>query len=321
MSPTGPPPPSCKGDPALVSAQPSRTPRVPRIVGDLAGRAPTAARLLYGLMLRNLRRSCGLTEKQVHQATGFSESKISRLEGGYHDFKPPVLLRLFTLYGHTDPQWIDDQLRAATEANERGWWSPWGDVSPKALQTHVSLEDIAERLRTYEMQQLQGLLQIPDYTYALVKANTSGKSNAAVDRIVDFRQQRQHRFFNQAQGSMLCLIDEVTLVRGYGSPTVMRRQLDHLLHLAEQHPRRLRLRLVELGGWNMPVQIGSTTIFDFAGDLMPSMIYTERPGRGEYLQVPDLVDQQIKTFDRLLRSSLNQQGTVRRIQHYNAKHS
>lgn len=308
--------PSCKGDPALVSAQPSFGQRRPRIVGDVTGRPPVASRLLFGMMLRGLRLERDVTAKEVYRATGIRESKLSRLEGGCHDFKEADLRALFAFYGRTDPQWIDHQLHAARQANERPWWHPWNDVSTNALQTHVSFEDVAHLIRSYEMQQLQGLLQIPDYTRALIRANAVAKSPAHIDRIVEFRQERQRRFFEHSEGFLLCLLDETTLARGYGTHEVMQRQMEHLLHLAETHPRRLGLRLVPLKALNQPVQIGSTTFFTFAEGALPTIIYTERPGRGEYLQDPDLVDEQMKAFDRLLGASLNQQACLRRIKDY-----
>jgi transcriptional regulator with XRE-family HTH domain len=302
-----------------VPAQPARGQRGPRIVGDLSGRAPTAERLMYGETLRRLRRRTGLTEEQVGELTGFSASKISRYERGYHNFKEPVLRRLFAVYRVTDPQEVARLLHQARQANERGWWGPYSDVSTKALQMHVSLEDMAERIRSYEMAQLQGLLQIPDYTRALVRANSPDRSDQETDRIVELRQLRQQRFLDHSGATLLCVVDEVTLVRGYGSDAVMRRQLEHLLALTE-HPR-LWLRMIELAGRNRPVQLGSMTVFDFAGNLLPTIVYTERPGRGEYLEDSDLVDEQVRAFDRLQAASLDQHACRRRIRHHLGKSS
>lgn len=272
-------------------------------------------------MLQGLRTARALTAKDVLRATGISASKLSRLEGGRHDFKECDLLALFALYELTDPDWVEEQLRAARQANERPWWHPWNDVSTNALQTYVSFEDVADLIRSFEMQQLHGLLQISDYTRALVQANTTGKSPQEIDRIVAFRQERQRRFFDLSDGTLLCVLDEATLTRGYGTTSIMNRQLEHLLELADAHPTRLRFRMVPLKGLNLPVQIASTTIFSFAESPLPMISYTERPGRGEYLQDPALVDAQLKAFDRLLGNSLNHQVCLRRIHdHRYAKH-
>lgn len=299
-----------------MPAQPSsHGRRRPHTLGDLTGRPPVAARLLFGIMLQGLRTANSLTAKDVCRLTGIKESKLSRLERGHHDFKEADLRALFAAYGRTDPEWIEHQLRAAVQANERPWWHPWNDASTNALQTYVSFEDVAQLIRSYEMQQLHGLLQIPGYTRALVRANAPDKTREEVERIVDFRQERKRRFFEQSEGILLCVIDEPTLTRAYGSAEVMGRQLEHLMELAETHRTRLRLRLVPRHGLNMPVQIGSATFFDFAEGLLGTLMYTERPGRGEYLQDPDLVDAQVKAFDRLLGVSYNHQGALRRIQH------
>ncbi|WP_433890908.1 helix-turn-helix domain-containing protein [Streptomyces sp. CA-111067] len=294
-----------------MPVQPSRGQRGPRIVSDFTGRAPTAQRMIYGEILRRRREACGLTEVEAARRTGFSTSKISRLENGLHDFKEADVRRLLSVYQVTDPVDLDGLLEMAQEANERGWWDPWSDVSTKALQIHVSLEDIAQRIRSYENGQLQGLLQTADYTRALIRANAPGKSRQEIDRIIELRMLRQQRFTQSSNATLWCVIDEVTLVRGYGSKAVMQRQLDHLLKLAD-HPRII-FHMVEMASLNMPVQIGTTTVFDFENGRLPDIVYVERSRGGLYLYDPEQVDEHVMGFDRLLVASMRQRACIRRI--------
>jgi len=268
-------------------------------------------------MLRRLRVRAGLKEAQAAKVISFRyASKISRMEGGQHDFKGDEVSALLTAYGAADHE-CERVRNLAMKANRPSWWDDWSDVSTKYLQTHVSLEEIAQRIRSYEMQQLLGLLQIPDYTRALVRANSPDTEAKAVDRMVEFRAMRQQRFLEASQAHLLCLLDEVTLTRGYGSKECMGKQLDHLMELAD-HPR-ITFRLAPLDRLNMPVQVGTTTIFDFADGALSDIVYLERANGGRYIQDPTHVDEHVKGFDRLLLTSLAQPAALRRIRDHRRK--
>ncbi|WP_093782376.1 helix-turn-helix domain-containing protein [Actinacidiphila guanduensis] len=267
--------------------------------------------MIFGETLRQRREAQGLTAEDVGRRIGQSASKVSRMENGRHDFKESDLQRLFGIYGVNDPAERERLLELARKANERGWWDAWSDVSTKTLQTLVSLEDMAQRIRSYEIGQLPGLVQTPDYTRALIRANTPEKDQQGIDRIVELRAMRQQRLRESPGKKLLCVLDEVTLVRGYGSRQTMRRQLEHLIALAD-HPD-IGFSLVELTRLNLPVQIGTTTIFDFEDGRLPDIVYIERPNGGLYLHDESEVDEHVKGFDRLLFASLGHHATVRRM--------
>lgn len=277
----------------------SRSPRTVRNLHAMSGRAPTAQRMKFGEMLRQHRVRLGLTEKEVAQRLGGrSASKISRLESGEHDFKESDVRSLLDVYGVEDPAERERMLELAHEANQKGWWEPYSDVATKELQTYVSLEDIAQRMRSFETGQLHGLLQIPDYTRALVRANSPHLDAKSVERITELRRLRAERFLQDSSAELKCVLDEVTLSRGYGSDSIMQQQVEHLISLAD-HPR-LTFRLIPTRGLNLPVQIGPTTIFDFAAGQLPAIVYAERIDGGLYLQDPAAVDRYAKAFDHLL---------------------
>ncbi len=302
-----------------MSTQPSRSPRSHRIVSDLSGRAPTAQRMMFGNTLRQRRLASGLSESEVARRTRYSASKINRLEHGLHDFKRTDVQRLLDIYGVTVPQERERLLELASKANERGWWDPWRDVTTKALQTYVSLESLAQRIRSYESGQLHGLLQIPDYTAALVRANSRSKEKREIDRIVELREMRQKRFMEDSRMVLRCVLDEVTLTRGYGDRQVMRRQIEHLLDLADH--RRISFRLAEMSAPNLPVQIGPMTVFDFEDGQLPEIVYIERVNGGLYLQEPQDVDELIKGFDQLMQASLHHRACVRRLMDHRKKYA
>jgi transcriptional regulator with XRE-family HTH domain len=128
--------------------------------------------MIFGATLRKHREALKLKEKDVaEQVGGWSATKISRLERGEHTFKEGDVLRLLEVYKVTDAAERERLLGLCREANKKTWWDGYRDVAPKELQTYVSLEDIAQRIRSDESGQLFGLLQTVDYTRALVRAS------------------------------------------------------------------------------------------------------------------------------------------------------
>ncbi|MFJ6392805.1 helix-turn-helix domain-containing protein [Streptomyces sp. NPDC091972] len=271
--------------------------------------APSAQRMVLGYALRRQRMSLRLKQEEVAGRLGCSPSKVSRIEGGHHQFKERDLLRFFHVYGINDPSEQALLLALASGANEATWWQPWSWVAPKYVQAVVSFEDLAQRMRAYEPLQLHGLLQTSAYSRALIDRTSS--SSRERDALAELREERKARFASAPANKMgMFIIDEVTLRRPVGSPEIMREQLEYLLALSDNP--RYQFRLAELGRYNLPVDLGPTTIFDFAG-MLPTIIYAEGFDGGLIVQDDQAVDRRTKAFDALLVASLAPRPTFRKI--------
>jgi transcriptional regulator with XRE-family HTH domain len=271
--------------------------------------APSAARMVLGSALRKRRVLRGLKQEQVARLLGGSPSKVSRIENGQHNFKEHDLQQFFAVYGVDDPA-EQAQLRDLAEAaNQPTWWQSWSGVAQKYLQAVVSFEDLAQRIRSYESQQLHGLLQTPDYARALI--NRGGGTPRQREALAELREQRQARFAAAENKMLICVIDEATLRRPVGSPDIMRRQLEHLIDLSSDP--RYQFRLAELGRYDLPVELGTTTIFDFSGRILPTTVYTECFDGGLVVQDEESVDRRQKAFDALRVASLAPRQTVQKI--------
>jgi hypothetical protein len=299
-----------------VVPQPHRTHGRVRNLRDAPGSVPTAQRMVFGNHLRRHRTALDLTIRDVSKPLGVSDSKISRMETGCHEFKHEDVRRLLDLYRIAGAERRELEGLAET-ANLRPWWQDWSDVTPGVLQTFVSLEEMAQRVRTYESLQLPGLLQIEDYARALVRLGSPDVPTAEVDRRVELRQERRKRFAADASKTLVCILDESTLIRRLGSATTMRRQLDHLIDLTDD--LRYTFRIAELNKTNMPVVCGPATIFDFAEQLLPDIVYVENYTGGFILQEQGQVDEHVKAFDRLMVDSLNAKQSLQRLWDYRKK--
>jgi transcriptional regulator with XRE-family HTH domain len=292
-----------------VAAQPNRAQsRVRNLRKDAV---PTAQRMVVGRHLRAHREALGLTQKQVAGGTGFSESKISRVETGQHDFKPQDISRLCDTYRIIDPAKREQLADLAAHANRRPWWQDWSDVAGAHLQAFVSFEDMAQRIRTYEPQQLCGLLQTEDYARAVIELGLKEAPRREVERLVELRRERRERFEKASPKRLICVIDETTLIRSFGSAVVLRRQLDHLIALTENP--RYTMRIAELNRCNVPVMLGMTTIFDFAESQLPDIVYAEHFDGAFILQEEQQVDRRKKAFDRLQDASLSPKRSAQRL--------
>ncbi|MFI2031670.1 helix-turn-helix domain-containing protein [Streptomyces buecherae] len=262
-----------------------------------------------GRALRDIRTQRGETQKDVGAKVGFSYSKLSRVESGIHDFKPRDIHRLLNAYGVVDPDERGRLVRLAEEANEGAWWRPWKDVATKQAISHVSFESMAQRVRSYEPAHLSGLLQIADYARAVISGGPEVPADA-VDRLVELRLERQRQMWETPK-KLIFIIDELTLVRGMGNPDVMRRQLSHLIELSED-PRYV-FQVLELGTFNVPSFLGVTTIFDFAEQALPDIVYVEGLEGAQYLQDEGQVDVRKRMFDRARSISLERSRSVQRM--------
>ncbi|MER7402986.1 helix-turn-helix transcriptional regulator [Streptomyces sp. NPDC000070] len=278
--------------------------------------APSAQRRMLGHALRKRRTSLNLKQSEVARFLGGSASKVSRIESGHHKVKERDLLVFFQRYDISDPTEQELLRGLAAGANEAAWWQPWSWAAPKYLQAVVSFEDMAQRLRSFEPLQLHGLLQTPAYARAVINRG-SGTLEEREAR-AQLRRERKARFADASADKYgMFIIDEATLLRPFGSTEVMRGQLEHLLELSADP--RYQFRLAELGRCDLPVDLGPTTIFDFAG-MLPTLVYAEGFDGGLIIDDDEAVDQRVKTFDALLSASLAPRQTRRRINDLLSRH-
>ncbi|QFR98125.1 helix-turn-helix domain-containing protein [Streptomyces tsukubensis] len=272
--------------------------------------APSAPRMLLGNALRHRRDAIPLTQEEVARQLGCSPSKVSRRESGHHHLKERDLPQLFAVYRIEDPE---DQrvLHGLVEvANQATWWQPWATVAQQYLQAVVSFEDMAQRIRSYDCHYLHGLLQTPAYARALIERGRGSRDTH--DALVELRKERQARFTAAADKLLICVVHEGALRNPVGSKEIMYEQLDHLIELSRD--RRHQIRMAEWGRFDMPVELGTTTIFDFEG-LAPKIAYAEAIDGGLIVQDEDLVDRREKAFDALRVRSLAPDATRHRLQH------
>lgn len=273
-----------------------------------AGSGPTALRILLGSQLRKLRESKGISRDQAYQCIRASESKISRMELGRVGFKERDVADLLALYGVEDEETRDVVMNLVERANEPGWWHRFNDLLPSWFQAYVGLEEAAERIRTYEVQFVPGLLQTKEYARAVIMAGAVGAAPEEIARRVDLRLERQRILDGENSPKFWAVIDEAALRRPIGGVDVMRGQIQHLIDLMNQPNVTIQVIPFSYGGH--AAEGGAFSILRFADPDLPDIVYVEQLASALYLDKREEVDRYSEVMERLCAVSTTPTETV-----------
>lgn len=170
----------------------------------------------------------------------------------------------------------------------RGGW--WETVEPDALVddalVYVELEDEAMKVRTFKIDLVDGLLQTPEYAAAVLRAGKPPGSDDLVRRQVDVRTRRQARLHGARPITVEAIVTEGALRIQVGGRETMRRQVDHLLRLADLP--NVDLRVVPATGAH-PAMGTPFYILSF-GSGYPDVGYVELFDKGVYVEEPGDVE-------------------------------
>lgn len=271
----------------------------------MAGRTeagPTALRIMLGAHLRRLRERAGVTRPEAGWAIRSSESKISRIELGRVGFKVRDVEDLLTLYSVTDAEERERLVQLARDANSRGWWHRYHDVTPDWFDAYLGLEAAADLIRTYEVQFVPGLLQTPEYTRA-VGALTSGaeRSTEELDRVVALRRSRQAVLEREHPLRLWAVIEESALRRPIGGPHVLRDQLTALIEAV--HRPNVTVQIVPLSAAGHAATAGAFSVLRFPQADLPDVVYLEHLTSALYLDKRDDLDAYTQVLDSLTVSA------------------
>lgn len=253
---------------------------------------------MLGAQLRRLRERAGVTRSDAGWAIRASESKISRMELGRVGFKERDIEDLLTLYGVSDAAERARLLELAKDANDRGWWHRYSDVTPDWFDAYLGLEAAAEMIRTYEIQFVPGLLQIPEYTRAVARL-TSGteRSEAEIDKVVALRKTRQAALRRDPPLRLWAVIEESVLWRPIGGTDVLREQLGALIE-AIRRPN-ISLQIIPLGAAGHSATGGAFSVLRFPQSDLPDVVYLEHLTSALYLDKRDDLDAYNHVLDHL----------------------
>ncbi|SEG17767.1 Helix-turn-helix domain-containing protein [Actinacidiphila yanglinensis] len=271
------------------------------------GGAPTVLRMVLGKRLQDLREKAGLSFEQAGRALDVTHATIRRMEKAEVGLKIPYVEKLLTTYGVTAPDEIGGFLALCREANRPGWWHNFRDVLPEWFSAFVSLEGEAAVIRAYEPHYVPGLLQVPSYAQAVLRAGLPNAAPEEIDRLVTLRVERQGLLDRPDAPLLWVVMDETVVRRPIGGREVMREQLGALIEATEAP--NVRLQVIPFTAGPHPAMYGPFHIFRFHLKEIPDIAYTESLVGGAYFDDRDDVSAFLEALDRMCAQAAPAQST------------
>ena len=195
---------------------------------------PVLARFLLNSTIRQLRDEDGRGPNALAAAANTPVSTMKRwLATGNAEWKGPQVLALLGAFGyHRDHPKTQQLLQLTTAARKNNVVGRPEWLRSTAFDLLVALEQVSERIETFEYSVIPGLLQTPEYARAFF-VHAGYSDDADLDERVQLRIDRQRLLHRETPGPVqyLAVVDEAVLHRSPAGPDVMRRQLEHLLGL------------------------------------------------------------------------------------------
>jgi transcriptional regulator with XRE-family HTH domain len=268
-------------------------------------RSPTVRRRRLGIELRKLREAANLTAQEVTKRLEWSPGKVTRLEKA-QAVKPMVVdtRLLLEIYGiPTDDPRYEELLTLTRQARQRGWWSSYKDVLD---DSYVEFEAGAEKIHTFQLSLIPGLLQTPAYTAAINRGRLI-RDTAEIERLVQLRMERQTLLTHEHPPYFWAVIDEAALLRPFGTVDDRREQLKRLIGTEKLDHVTIQILPLEVGPH--PGMAGPFAILEFPEDD-PSLVYVETEPNSLYLEEREEIQRYSVVFQNLTASALSPNASI-----------
>jgi transcriptional regulator with XRE-family HTH domain len=290
----------------------------------MADEPPSVRERRLAAELRRARQAAGLNGQQVAAATGWSASKVSRIENGRIGVSPDDLDRLLALYD-VAPDLAAQLRRLAPTGRAHGWWEAYADSLSTGYATLLRLEAGSTALRSYCALIPHPLLMTPDYIRQVVRSTWQRPSAVEVERRVQVCLRRQ-AVLGRGGGTgslrLSVVLDEAVLHRSAGAvggagepagpgeppahpdPAAIRR--DQLRHLrsAAAGPA-VEVRILPFAAGIPPVSAGSFSVLESAATGAADLVYLENKTRISFVDGEDEVDRYARDHRLLTEMALS----------------
>jgi transcriptional regulator with XRE-family HTH domain len=186
-----------------------------------------------GRLIKVCREAARMSVADLATALGYGEDMIRKMERGARIPQPETLDkvdRILKAQGHLR-EFMEDMRKARY---------------PKKVRELTDLEGRAVELLFYSSHNIHGLLQTPEYMRALFAMRQPPHSSETVERGTVARAARKAIFEREPAPTLSFVQEQVTLERPIGGKAVLRRQLEHLLEVAQLRSITLQVMPTDL---------------------------------------------------------------------------
>lgn len=266
-------------------------------MGGSNGAGSTVVRRQLGRKLRRLREQAGKTHEDVAAAQIASPTKMWRLETGKVAVKPGDIWALARLYDVSNDV-TEALVSLAAGTRDDGWWEDYREAVPDWLGLYAGLEAAASTVMTWHPELVHGLLQIPAYAEAVIRADER-LSDEIVQQRLAFRMERQRSLLSRTPPPRItAVLGAGALSLVVGSRKVMRDQVAHLR--AKCARSGVTVRVLPWTAGAHPSMKGPFTVLDFDDPDDPALVYVEHHLGARYLERSQQVGEYRRIFDALL---------------------
>lgn len=234
---------------------------------------PVVHRRRLRMELRKAREAAGKRQREVAAAMDWSLSKLMRIETGAFNISTNDLRALLDLYRVNQAR-VRALVDLAQEARKVPRWNIYKDVTSPEHIAFLGYESSASIIRNFEPWFIPALLQTEEYAQEAIGA-IEYENPMRVDALTDLRIERQEILAREPAPNFYFIMDEAAIRRTVGGREAMRRQLLHLLKIAEYPHVSIRVIPFSAGAYQRPGI--PYTLFEFPDPEDEHVLYLENP--------------------------------------------
>jgi transcriptional regulator with XRE-family HTH domain len=211
---------------------------------------PTGKKILLGREIAYMISQAGSNQAQ---AAAFIETSPARMAGlikGQGTISVGDLERLANKLGVTDKDYIEVLQDLRRDNHRRGFWTTgYRRAYAEDVRLLVTLEELAEELRSVDIEVMPGLVQCESYIRAIHEHPEEDKHDphcVTTDDSVQARLARQEVLKRDNGPMFSAVLSESALRRVYGSREVMLEQLEYLMEVAKRPNLQIQVMPFEI---------------------------------------------------------------------------
>jgi transcriptional regulator with XRE-family HTH domain len=253
-----------------------------------------------GAELRKLREQAGHSVTEGGSFIGMGRAHLGHVEAGRTAIPADKLRTLCHSYGSTREPLIE-ALISMGDDNGKGWWTAYRHSLGQAVLDLAELEAAADSFFSYESLFIPGILQTTEYTRSIFRSSQAERPSVDLDQAVRFRAERQRILTREDPPALRAVIHEAALHVRFGGTSVMRRQLLHLVRMAELP--HVTIQVLPFTAEGLSAFSTPFLLIESHGSTLETVL-VETPGSSQYVHESVAVSTYRTRFDRLTAASL-----------------
>ncbi|MCX4910162.1 helix-turn-helix transcriptional regulator [Streptomyces sp. NBC_00878] len=246
----------------------------------------------FGLDVREVRTSHGMSQKGLGHSTGYSESYVSKVEKGA--VVPSEKFARGCDLAFNTGNLFTRQLMRLLKGDHPSWFVPY-----------LQLERRASQILDYSNAFVMGMLQTPAYAGAVFRATHPRESSDVIKGRIEARTRRRDVMERDAPPLLWVILHEAVLRAVVGGPEVMQAQLEHLL--VDTESPHVTVQVLPFKAGAPAASLPFNVLSQNDGQ---SVMYSESRGQGHVTDSAAAVAEAQATYDRLRAAALSPEDSV-----------